>query len=270
MTESTATRLAVVVLAFAMVGSVLVGGAVLAQQSSVGQNQQTSYVRVVHASPDAPPVDVYVDNESTLTNVSFGQVSDYLAVDSGAHNITVTLAGNRSATVIEENVTLSPRSVSTIAASGEATANRTELRAEQFTDDAFTPSANQSAIRVVHLSPDAPAVDVTVGNGSVVLADNVSFRNASDYVTVPAGNYTAEIRPATPGDDGPIVATVNVTLEGGKVYSAMAVGYLNPGEAPADVPFQVVATEDASTTVHLPPVQAQERNMNQTAAGAGP
>jgi outer membrane biosynthesis protein TonB len=118
-----------------------------------------------------------------------------------------------------------------------------------------------SAISVGHLAPDAPAVDVTAANGSVVLADNVTYRNATDYVTVPAGNYTAEIRPDTPTNDGEVLTTVNVSLESGTAYSALAVGYLDPAEAPADTTFEVVLTEDATQTIHLP---GEEPPMNET------
>jgi hypothetical protein len=142
-----------------------------------------------------------------------------------------------------------------VAASGEIseTANTT-FAPVAFSDDALAVGENESAVRVVHLSPDAPAVDVTVGEGNdtVVLADNVTFQNASSYVTVPAGNYTVDIRAATAANNGTVVTSVDVPLEGETVYSAMAVGYLEPASAPADTPFEVLLTEDAETTITIP------------------
>ena len=46
-------------------------------------------VRVLHASPDAPAVDVYLDGSkvSALTNVPFGAISDYLAIPAGSHKV---------------------------------------------------------------------------------------------------------------------------------------------------------------------------------------
>src|SRR5690606_27820043 len=43
-------------------------------------------VRVVHASPDAPTVDVWVNDALTLENVPFKAVSDYLSVPGGTYN----------------------------------------------------------------------------------------------------------------------------------------------------------------------------------------
>lgn len=100
-------------------------------------------------------------------------------------------------------------------------------------------------MRVAHLSPDVPAVDVTVAETGTVLFDNATFGNATDYATVPAGDYTLEIRQATETNDGEVVTTVDVTLENGTVYSAIAAGYLSPGEAPADAPFELTLVTDA-------------------------
>ena len=44
----------------------------------------TAQLRVVHASPDAPNVDVFVDNASVLANVAYKTASDYLPVPSGS------------------------------------------------------------------------------------------------------------------------------------------------------------------------------------------
>lgn len=248
-------RLLAVVLAVALVGSTVAYAATVESNSNAdqhGDSQDTSYLRVVHASPDAPAVDVRVENQTVLANVSFGTVSDYLSLPAGTYNVSILANGTETA-VFDGAVTVQPRTVTTVAASGEVSEDAgTGFAPVLLADDALTPGANSSALSVVHLSPDAPTVDVTAANGSVVLADNVSFRNASDYVSVPAGNYTVEIRPATAGNNGTVVTTVDVSLEGGEAYSAFAVGYLDPDDAPADTPFRVLLTEDATVTVHLP------------------
>ena len=53
--------------------------------------QEGSRVRVLHASPDAPAVDVYLDDAivDALTNVPFGTLSDYLTIPAGSYNIKV-------------------------------------------------------------------------------------------------------------------------------------------------------------------------------------
>ena len=264
-------KLLVVLLAVGLVGSTVA----LATTSTVAPSHETdeqdsTYVRVVHASPDAPAVDVRVENETVLSNVSFGDVSDYLELEAGTYNVSIVTAGNNETVVLDTNVTFEPRTVTTLAASGEVSedTNATEgedtnatLGATAFNDNAFTPVNNSSAISVVHLSPDAPAVDVTAANGSVVLAENVTFQNASDYVTVPAGNYTVEVRAATAANNGSVVATADVSLERGQAYSALALGYVDAENASADAPFEVALVEDATLTLQLP---SADEPMNET------
>jgi hypothetical protein len=215
---------------------------------SASTEGDTSGVRVIHASPDAPPVDVYVDNESVLANVSFGTVSDYLDVSSGTRTVTITAADDPEAVVFEGDVEVEADTNYTVAAVGEVTEGAaTSFGPVVLEDNATEPDAEEAAVRLAHLSPDAPAVDVTVAATGDALFDNVSYGNATDYATVPAGNYTLEVRPDTESNDGDVVATFNVSLEGGTAYTAFAVGYLDPDDAPADTPFDLIVATDRTT-----------------------
>lgn len=219
----------------------------------VALTQDSALLRVAHVSPDAPPVDVYVDGERVLADVPFGAVTDYGALLAGRHAIAITPAGDNETTVFEGNVTLEPRSVVTLFASGEVGEDAAEPFAPiVFADDAFTPAEDVSAVSVAHMSPDAPAVDVTVDNGSAVIADNLSFREASQYVSVAPGTYTVEVRTATETNDGSVIATAEVTVEGGTAYSAVAIGYANADESAGEEAFRVEVVEDATKTVVLP------------------
>ncbi|PMP83067.1 MAG: cell wall anchor, partial [Chloroflexus aggregans] len=45
----------------------------------------TAKVRVIHASPDAPAVDVFVNGNAVLTNVGFFAASPYLDLPAGTY-----------------------------------------------------------------------------------------------------------------------------------------------------------------------------------------
>jgi hypothetical protein len=201
-------------------------------------------VRVAHLSPDAPAVDVLVDGEAVLEGVEFGTVSEYLGVRSGERTVTIQTAEDETV-VFEGEVSVESQTKYTIAAIGEVTEETFEPAV--YVDDYETPGDENATVRLIHASPDAPAVDVTVGGGETVLYDNVSFGDASDYLTVPAGDYELEIRPATEENDGEVVTTVDVSLDGGTAYSAIAAGYLSPDDEPADTPFEVLLATDSGT-----------------------
>lgn len=101
-----------------------------------------------------------------------------------------------------------------------------------------TPAQTGSAmVRVAHLSPNAPNVDVYV-DGSAVLED-VPFGAVSDYLTLPAGAYTVEITAA--GDADTSVFEGEVTVEGDTSYTVAAIGEL--GEE-GDQPFEPLILVD--------------------------
>jgi hypothetical protein len=112
-------------------------------------------------------------------------------------------------------------------------------------DDNSDPGGDQARLRVVHASPDAPAVDVTVAASGDALFDGVAFTE-SGYVTVPSGDYTVEIRGDTDSNDGDVVADYDVSLNGGTVYTAFARGYLSPDDEPADESFSLQVVQDSS------------------------
>src|SRR5690606_318306 len=68
-------------------------------------NDTRARVRVIHASPDAPNVDVLVDDAVALTDVPFPAASDYLPLSSGERNFKVNVAGTAT-TAIDVDVTL--------------------------------------------------------------------------------------------------------------------------------------------------------------------
>lgn len=257
------TKTLAVAFVILLAGSVVVSGAALGgpagaspaaalqQQADGPSTQETSYLRVVHASADAPAVDVALDNETIVSGVELGEASDYLEIGAGDHRLTITAAESGDV-VYDGNVSVEPRSVTTIAASGEVSENASQPFAPLFIrDDARQPAEGEAAVAVAHLSPDAPTVDVTVEGTGTVIAENVSYAGVSDYMTVPAGNYTLEIREATAENDGSVVTTVDVSLEDGSAYTAYAVGYLNAENA-SGPGFQLSLAEDATTSVTLP------------------
>ncbi|WP_458189215.1 DUF4397 domain-containing protein [Haladaptatus sp. NG-WS-4] len=215
-------------------GLAIFGGVSSAQETTTSDGE-VARTRVIHAIPDAPEVDVFVDGGRALEGVAFKDVSDYLELEPGDHTIQVAPAGQgQGSALIEQQVTLEANTDSTIAAAGTVDSPEAVL----FDDDTETPSGDQVRLRAVHLSPDAPAVDIAADGD--VLVEGLEFGNASDYVEVPAGSYTLGVRPA---GENEAVATFDVTLDGGTVVSAFAVGLLEADDEAQG--FDLVATVDA-------------------------
>lgn len=90
-------------------------------------------------------------------------------------------------------------------------------------DESVTaPSAGTAQVRVAHLSPDAPAVDVFV-NGTRAVA-GAAFQDVTGYLPVPAGSVNIRVTPA--GTTSPVVIDATVSLNNGGNYTVAATGYL--------------------------------------------
>ena len=197
-------------------------------------------VRAAHLSPDAPNVDIYVDGEPVLEDVTFRDVSEYLELDAGVYDVQITEAGSQEA-VFEETIQIEDGTY-TVAALGELADETQPFDAAVFEDDLSDPG-EAARLRVLHAAPDAPAVDIVDEATGDVLFEDLAFGEA-DAGTVPADDYTIAVQPAG-DDDGEPVETFDLTVESGAVYTGFAVGYLEPESAPVDEPFDLEVVEDA-------------------------
>jgi len=174
-------------------------------------------IRVAHASPDAPAVDVWVDGALTLEGLAFEDISDYLTVMAGQHAIQVVPAGLTEPAVISATLTFNADVDYTIAATDELV-NITPI---VLIDDNSKPAEGKAHVRFVHFSPDAPAVDVALAGGAVLFS-NVSFQEDSAYLPVDVGTYDLEVRPA--GTPTVVLPLPGVVFKAGRVYTVFAMG----------------------------------------------
>jgi hypothetical protein len=219
----------------------------LAIAAPVGASNHAT-VRVLHASPDAPAVDVYLDDAavSALTNVPFGTLSDYLDVPSGDHNVKVYATGTTTDPVIDADVTVAAGTAYTIAAT-DALASITP----QVLVDDPSPACDSAQVRVVHLSADAPAVDIAPAGATPdeAVVKNLAYPDASDYLALPGGSYDLEVRLA--GETTVALDLPGVTVEDCMAYSVFAIGSAADPSVGGNG-LQVVVAVDASADQDMP------------------
>ena len=89
-------------------------------------------------------------------------------------------------------------------------------------DNVTSPSTGTALVRVAHLSPDAPLVDVYV-NGTKALS-GVAYKDVSSYLPIPAGSANFRVSPANAAT--PVVIDATVNLSSGGNYTVAATGFL--------------------------------------------
>lgn len=193
-------------------------------------------VRVVHASPDAPAVDVLVNGQAAFTNAAFKAITPYAALPAASYSVAVVPTGQTEPQVISATLALDPAKDYTVVALNTLA----NIESLVLTDNNAAPATGKAHVRFVHASPDAPAVDVAVKGGPAIFS-NVAFKGTGDYTPVDAGTYNLEVRLA--GTDTVALDVPNVTLNEGSVYTVFAMG-LAAGQ-PA---LTAVLSEDAKAT----------------------
>jgi hypothetical protein len=198
----------------------------------------TSYVRVVHASADAPNVDVQVEDSTVLTNVPFAAASDYLEVPSGSRNIKVRGTGTTT-NVINADVTLRDDSSYTVLAAGALAS----IAPIVLQDDRSAPAAGNVKVRLVHGAPAAGNVDIYVTapgadiSGIAATLSDIPFGAASDYLEVPAGDYRVRITPT--GTKTVAIDSGTLTLASGQIRTGIALEAAGGG-----TPLQAIILDD--------------------------
>jgi Domain of unknown function (DUF4397) len=202
---------------------------------------ENANLRVAHLSPNTPNVDIWLDGKvvETLKNVPFKTVSGYLKIPVGKHDIAVYATGTTSNPAINVvGVTLEKKNY-TVGAIGLLSGTAAQaLTAKIFVDD-LTTNATKARVRVIHASPDAPAVDVGVKGDAPAAAvvKNIKFPDATaGYLELAPAVYPLEIRPT--GTATVALGFNTPALEAGKVYTVFAVNTL--------AKLEVVAVADAA------------------------
>ncbi len=173
-------------------------------------------VKVVHASPDAPGVDLLVDDAVAGTNLLFPRNTGYLEVDAGTRNVKVNVTGT-STTVIEANLDLMKDKAYSVFAINTV-ANLTPLVLE---DNLSMPADGTAHVRFIHLSPNAPSVDITLTDGTVVFGD-VEFSEHIDFTPLPVSSYDLQVR--VHGTDTVVLELPGIALMNQKIYTVFAKG----------------------------------------------
>ncbi len=190
--------------------------------SSCDKDDDKTYanVLVAHASPDAPGVDLLIDDvKQNTAALLYPGNTGYLQAESGTRNIKVNVAGTAT-TVINADLTLEKdKNYSVFAVDSVA-----NISAIAFEDDLTSPASGKAHVRFIHLSPNAPAVDVAVASSGAVVFGDVSFKEGTAFSPLDAGTYNLDVRVA--GTSTVALVLPAITLQAGKIYTVFAKGFL--------------------------------------------
>jgi hypothetical protein len=218
----------------------LLGYALLALPLAAGCSSSSSTVtpsnsaelRVINASPDAGPLDVYFQGQLAVDSLPFPFANPYLFVQSGAATVTVRAHGSINL-LLESTPTFTTNSFYTYAVTGPSTA----LTSVLLTDDTTSAPAGSFKLRMVHLAPAGPAMDLyyTAPTDDISTATPIvtglAYTQASAYLTPATG--TGRLRVTQTGTKTVLIDSGTLTLSNGEVATLFVTGSAsNGGGAP--------------------------------------
>ncbi len=173
-----------------LAGLVAAGALALTAALPVAAQPTTPHGPRPHGSPDAPSVDVFVNDGKVdaLSGVEFGKITDYVKVPAGTYAIKVcATADNTVCPIGPVDLTFEAGKKYTVAASDLLA----QIKANVFVDG--NAKNGVAKARVVHLSADTPAVDVLTQDGSAKVVENLAYPDATGYLELEAGDYDLKV-----------------------------------------------------------------------------
>jgi hypothetical protein len=154
-------------------------------------------VRIIHATPDTPRLDVYQDSNAMAFNLGFGSVTSYIPVTPGAYTIHADTAGSKQVLSSVKGTFASSTQYTVLL--GNTVSSLQQLT---LTDQSQPAPAGQIALRFLNQATRTSAVDlylVPAGQRFTTvtpLVTGLAFGANTGYLNVPAGTYSLTTLPA--------------------------------------------------------------------------
>lgn len=214
-----------------------------------------TYLRVTHLSYDSGPVAVYIDGQpSDLQELMFGDISGWAEMAPGTYSVAfVPLGGSMEEAVLGPfNYELEEDAWTTLAVIGSAEDGTDTVQPLRMNYSEI--NAGEARIAVFHALSGAPAVDLRLDDGTVLVEDLPFATNAPESFeagmatfSVAAGTYNLQLVPT--GETEPVLLTIeDLSLEAGTFYFVSVSG--TPDE-PVPV-FSSLAVDDLREMTNAP------------------
>lgn len=182
-------------------------------------------VRAIHTAAGVGEVDIWnvtdPENPAPLyENVGFGVAGEAADLPAGAYAIGFDVDADAVPDLTFELPELAAGSIANLFAVNDGSV----FLLAQFADGTtarIDPIVPQSWLRVLHLSADAPAVDVWV-NGENAAVTELEFAEGTDFLSVPSATYDFQIAPAGTTPDSAVLTIEGLVLEPSRRYTAVA------------------------------------------------
>ncbi|KAA8598574.1 DUF4397 domain-containing protein [Vibrio cyclitrophicus] len=191
-------------------------------------DEPTTQIQAVHASPDAPLANVLINSQARWTGVDYANASGYTSVTAGQTSVQVDvqLPGDAVLTVLPQNqFELSSDTDYTVMVVGDADGSNNPVEALVVTRPASgTATSSSLDVQVVHAASGVGDVNLYVTGPSDPLSTplgTLGYKDFTDVLNIPAGQY--RVRLETVSGSAIAFDSGEITLSGGSELTIAAV-----------------------------------------------
>ncbi len=225
---------------------------------------QGGALRLIHGVPEAPAVDVYVNDVLLAPALAFGELTEYIALPEGDYTVNVSATGSAD-NIVSGTVSVAAGDYISGIVLGGTTAPELQTFSEKF----GTVNSTESALYVINALTGVSSVTASLTEGAGLLAD-IASGTAQSALLAPTtedivlGINTSDasgVQPLDlPGVYGGVVYTA-ILLDGGEVIVDSASIAQDLGSAPVTevaTPEPTLEPTAAPTEAAVAPTAAPE------------
>jgi hypothetical protein len=191
-----------------------------APPASEVKQRGNALVRVIHAIPGGPSVDVFADDAKVFTGIAFKTTTPYKEISAERHTFRIRQAGQDTAPPLAENSEgLSDGKHYTVVAWADTDGKPALYIVD---DDLVPPSSGKAKLRIIHASADAGEVDLYAREGNKKLFGGVNPLKATSYSEFDPMSGTIEVRSA--GKNTAVLTIPNAKFNAGDIYTVVLLG----------------------------------------------
>ena len=177
-------------------------------------------VRILHAVPNAPNVDVYLNGSLLTSNLAFGKISKYSVFSPGEYEFQLFPTGTYDKPLLSQTVQLIANANYTVS----IVTLSNDLYLFRLKDSNIPATKSQASLRFINLSSNAPLLSLALPNG-VTLFNQAEYLETTGYYPLSAGIYNFEVLLGSSQVTTKFIK--NITLDVSRFYTIYIIGLFN-------------------------------------------
>ncbi len=192
-------------------------------------NTPVAYVSIYHGSPDAPQLDVEVDNNQiNSTPFEYAEYTGYLRFYTGSRNLQFGPFASSSIDV-DTTVTFESGKIYSVFVADEYE----NAGVIVLNDNSDSPESGKAKVRIINLSPDAGNINFTIAGDTDNWVSDLGFKDATEFIEFDADEFDFQVRASD--DDELLLSLPNINLQSRYFYTIVVRGYDTPPDGNTNV-----------------------------------